>query len=176
MSSRMTMAVSVSRSIHEWCVTSWKRQHVSCSMCNDTLWQRDTISLPLLHCVWFRDERARSIYICAKCFRHKKPKKKDKRDIDVTVYMCARDGADGITHNTEEESIWRFFMWRVPFTVFVRCPALNCFSWVRALMMWWWKTQFRERKKKFFVGLTVTSLPSHPDVWLSPCISVKLIY
>lgn len=32
-------------------------------------------------------------------------KKKDKRDIDVTVYMCVRDGADGITHNTEEESI-----------------------------------------------------------------------
>lgn len=87
MSSRMTMAVSVSRSIHERCVASWKRQHVSCSMCNNTLWQRDTISLPLLHCVWFRDERARSIYICAKCFRHKKPKKKKKGQ---ESYWCHR--------------------------------------------------------------------------------------
>lgn len=154
MSSRMTMAASVNCSIQRTRCNKSKNCNTSPALRMETLWQQDTISPPLLRRVWFPHERARSIYICAKCFRHNKPKK--RWEISMSPFICVcMPMQTAPTHETEAKKVFdHFFVWRVPFTVFVRRPGPPAVSREDGppAVMWWWRTPVLWKKKKNLVG------------------------
>lgn len=125
MSLRITSAVSVNCTIQWTGCSEQKNRSASPALHMETPWQQDTVSPLLLRHVWFPNKCARSIYIFVPNALDTRNQKGKVRDVAV---LCERVLTQTPDMKLGQRKVFdHFFVWRVQFTIFVRCLGPRLF-------------------------------------------------